>query len=169
MINAKNNVYFWKVLEKNCFLSNWWICEIDYDGKKFVSSEQLFMYLKAKLFYDDEVAEKIMQTSRQNEIKALGREVKNFDETIWNKHKYELMFIANKAKFRLDYEITDMLLATGDAQLVEASPLDKIWGIGLDAETAENTPEEDWPGENLLGKVLMDVRDLIKHIKEQTK
>lgn len=160
-----DNIYFWKVLEKNGFLSNWWICEIDYDGRKFVSSEQLFMYLKAKLFNDDEVAEKIMQTSRQNEIKALGREVKNFDEAIWNKHKYELMFIANKAKFRFDYQITDMLLETGDAKLVEASPVDKIWGIGLDAETAKNTPEANWPGQNLLGQVLMDLRDLLRKTK----
>jgi len=160
-----DNIYFWKVLENNGFLSNWWICEIDYDGRKFISSEQLFMYLKAKLFNDDEVAEKIMQTSRQNEIKALGREVKNFDETIWNKHKYELMFIANKAKFRFDYQITDMLLETGDAKLVEASPVDRIWGIGLDAKTAKNIPEANWPGQNLLGQVLMDLRDLLRKTK----
>lgn len=159
------NIYFWKVTDQYGFLSNWWICEIDYDGRKFVSSEQLFMYLKAKLFNDDEVAEKIMQTSRQNEIKALGREVKNFDETIWNKHKYELMFIANKAKFRFDYQITDMLLETGDTKLVEASPVDKIWGIGLDAETAKNTPEANWQGQNLLGQVLMDLRDLLRKTK----
>lgn len=109
------------------------------------------MYNKALLFGAYDIAEAMLRTNSQREIKALGRQIKNFNPTIWNKEKYALMLNANRAKYKNNPELCQKLLATNNAELFEASPLDAIWGIGT---TDVNNPK----GENLLGKCLMEVR-----------
>ena len=94
--------------------------------------------------------------------KKLGRKVRNFDSKVWDEKKYDIVVEGNKAKFSQNPELMEFLLSTGDAILVEASPYDKIWGIGLDIETAKEGSVEDWKGENLLGCALMEARDWLK-------
>lgn len=153
---------FWQVHQPYGQFSNWWFCKIVYDNKTFCSSEQVFMYMKAKLFKDDEVAEKILATSNQKTIKALGREVKNFDQLVWDNFKYSLMREANDLKFNQNKDLQLLLLSTGDEQICEASPLDRIWGIGLGVTNPDYKDPTKWRGQNLLGQVLLSLREEYK-------
>lgn len=139
-------------------LSNFYPCRIEFDGMSFKSSEQLFMYLKAILFNDQEIAERIVKCVTPLESKRLGRKVKMFNQDSWDKAKSSVMFLALYHKFRQNPDLKNYLLMTKDSILAEASPYDKIWGIGLGIEYPERFDYSKWRGENLLGKVLMDVR-----------
>lgn len=110
---------------------------------------------------DEEIRKEILGCSAPEQIKALGRKVRNFDETVWDKVKYSIVLNGNYLKFSQNPELREFLLATGDTILVEASPYDTIWGIGMSAksENAENPMK--WRGHNLLGFALMEVRDEI--------
>lgn len=153
---------FWKVTEPYGQFSNWWLCRFIIDGQEFASSEQAFMWAKAKLFKDDEVAVKILQTTHQAKIKALGREVKNFDPVVWDENKYNIMVEVNFHKFNQNPLLAEQLLATEKEELVEASPLDTIWGIGLAVDNQAWQDHSKWRGTNLLGQALMNVRELLK-------
>lgn len=122
------------------------------------------MAQKAELFGDEEIHKEIMQSSDPKQIKALGRKVRNFDETVWNKVKYSIVLNGNFMKFTQNAELREFLLSTGDDILVEASPYDAIWGIRMSAndENAENPMK--WRGQNLLGFALMEVRDEIRRV-----
>ncbi|KAI6171212.1 DUF1768 domain-containing protein [Aphelenchoides bicaudatus] len=139
--------------------SNFYRTQFTVDGNKFYSSEQYFMYLKALQFSDNESAQKLLSERDPPKCKAIGRSVKNFDESVWNRESYEAMVKAIRAKFSQNQDLKEYLLATGTAILVEASPYDRIWGIGM-AESDENINNPNkWNGQNLLGKALMQVRD----------
>ena len=114
------------------------------------------MYWKALLMGDDEIAEKILATSGPAEAKALGREVSNFDQEVWDENCDGVVEKGNLLKFQQDQKLKDILLATGDRMLVETSPNDKVWGIGFNTEDALGN-ESEW-GDNKLGKALMKVR-----------
>ena len=116
------------------------------------------MYLKAKLLNDDELAAKILRAEDPGEQKALGQKVAGFDNVKWDAHKSEIVRRINLAKFRQNKGLRRKLFQTGTKLLVEASPVDAIWGIGLDAATAAVTPAEEWPGQNLLGQALTKVK-----------
>jgi ribA/ribD-fused uncharacterized protein len=119
--------------------------------------EQYMMAQKAILFNDLDSLTKIMQTQSPRKQKALGRKIKNFDMSLWDKVKYEVVLHGNYRKYNSYPNLKEMLLSTQGKVLVEASPHDRIWGIGFDeANALEN--KDKW-GENLLGKVLMEVRD----------
>ena len=120
------------------------------------------MAQKAWLFKDYEIFTKILDATDPKEIKALGREVKNFDHKIWSQHKYEIVAKGNRGKFGDNPELKDYLLSTEDKILVEASPYDKIWGIGMKEGTSGIENPINWKGENLLGFALMEVRDGLK-------
>ena len=120
------------------------------------------MAAKAKTFADAEMFGKIMQTSKPKLIKKLGREVKNFDERTWDAVKYDVVVDGNMAKFSQNPELKPFLLSTGNAKLVEASPVDRIWGVGLAENDPSITDEAKWRGLNLLGKALMAVRARLK-------
>lgn len=152
-------IKFWQVGKPYGEFSNWYICSVTYEGKQFCSSEQVFMYMKARLFCDEITANKILYTSNQREIKALGREVKNFDQAKWDANKYDFMLKANKLKLLQNPKIMNILRDTKDEIICEASPYDKVWGIGIGPDDPKVDDINNWQGENLLGKVLMDIRD----------
>lgn len=141
--------------------SQWQACTIALDGLSFTCAEQAMMHAKALLFGDAGVAEEILAAKEPGKQKALGREVKGFDETVWDAHKEAIVTRINLEKFRQNKGLRRKLFQTLPLPMVEASPLDIIWGIGLDADHARVTPPEDWPGQNLLGRILTRVRDQI--------
>lgn len=151
-----NYIFFWR--DKSPF-SNWHPSEFKIDDRKFANMEQYMMWSKAVLMNDLQTAEKIMSTNDPRSCKALGREVKNFNNNLWDKVKFEVVFLGCKAKFEQNENLKKALLDTGNKKICESSPYDRIWGIALNEEVAKKTPESEWPGQNLLGKVLMKVRD----------
>lgn len=159
-------IFFWsgrklRKITKNCF-SQWYPSKFIVGGKEFQYAEQFMMAKKAELFNDIETLNKIMTASDPRTIKKLGREVKNFDPEVWNEKKFEIVVQGNLAKFSQDPELQDFILSTGNKILVEASPYDKIWGIGLDEKSTDAISPERWKGQNLLGFALMKVRSIIK-------
>ena len=153
-------VFFWGEKYENGFLSNWYPCEFIVDNVKYWCTEQYMMAKKAELFGDSEVQAEIMASKNQKEIKDLGRKVHNFDGTVWDKNKKSIVLDGNLAKFSQNEKLKSMLLSTGDKILVEASPYDKIWGIGRSVRDGVNLKiPTNWLGENLLGFILMEVRE----------
>ena len=149
---------FWKPKDAFGEFSNWFRSEFEYDGKHFINSEQAFMYLKAKLFNDTDIIEKILKNGNPMICKNLGRCVKPFDPVLFDENKYQFMVDVLLAKFSGNPSLKKLLLDTGDAILVEASPKDKIWGIGMDLNHPDFNDSSKWKGQNLLGKALMEVR-----------
>ncbi len=134
----------------------------------FRNSEALFMFFKALFFKDAETAQEILRNQLPTKAKQLGRQIKNFDQAAWDQEKEELMYMACMMKFSSDPEMMGYLLDTGDLELVEASPLDPIWGIGLAPDDPAALDKANWKGLNLLGKALMRVRsDLISEADKQ--
>ena len=146
------------LITKSC-LSQWWKCRFEVNGESFNCMEQFMMAAKARLFGDEETRREIMEASEQKTIKSLGRKVKNFDEKIWNEHKFTIVFYGNLMKFSQNEKIKAFLLSTGKKVLAEASPYDKIWGIQMSADEYGADNPMKWRGENLLGFALMQVRD----------
>lgn len=146
--------FFWQGV-----FSNWARSNFTLDGITFNTNEQYMMYKKAMLFNDTATAQLILKSSNPKECKALGRKVKGFDNVWWNDNCIEIVFRGAHAKFSQNPRLYNMLMNTGNSQLVEASPFDKIWGIGLDEETAKKTNPDDWPGTNWLGIILTDLRE----------
>jgi hypothetical protein len=123
------------------------------------NTEQYMMAHKALLFDDIECYDKIMETSDPDKIKKLGRTIKNFDSNIWDEHKFNIVVNGNRLKFSQNPVLLKRLMQTGNKYIAEASPRDKIWGIGLSAVQALKVPRNKWPGENLLGSALMFIRE----------
>ncbi|KAG8860337.1 hypothetical protein FRB96_003986 [Tulasnella sp. 330] len=173
--NSDNGAYlfFWKPSQDYGWASQWHDepfkgpSELvdQFNGKKvqqieYPTAETFMMYHKAVLFNDIEIAKKILDTTNPKETKALGRRIADFDEEIWEMKRYDIVLAGNMAKFKASEECRKELLATGERYLVEASPFDRIWGIGFTAQNAlEN--KSRW-GLNLLGKVLVDVRAALR-------
>ena len=148
--------------EENGYLSNWYLSEFIIDDITFSSMEQYMMYEKAILFHDQETAEKILQTDNVAEIKALGRTVQNFDDTVWGQSREEIVYKGVFEKFRQNPELRKRLERTGEEVIAECAVKDKIWGIGLSMKDEDRFCVDRWKGQNLLGKILMDVRKDIK-------
>lgn len=151
------HVFFWGE-----WFSNWYDCIVEYKDHTFDNSEQAFMWEKAKFFGDHEIAKKILMFSNPSKAKKLGRQVKNFDAEKWRDPGYRFMVDINFAKFNQNEFLKRHLLETGDKTIVEASPYDKIWGIGLREDDDRVLDEDNWDGLNLLGKALMEVREILK-------
>jgi len=143
--------------------SNWYDCVINYKGHVFDNTEQIFMWEKAMFFKDTETAGRILKVGNPSMAKKLGRQVKNFDSVLWLLPSYQFMVDANVEKFTQNEYLKKKLLETGTKMLVEASPYDTIWGIGLGEADDAILDEKNWKGLNLLGKALMDVRNIIKN------
>ncbi|MEJ8562493.1 NADAR family protein [Yoonia sp. GPGPB17] len=129
------------------------------DGVRFSTAEQAMMYKKALLFDDAEIADAILTATDPGKQKPLGRQVRGFNEQVWCEHREGIVRSINYAKFAQNKGLRRKLFQTGDKALVEASPLDVIWGIGLDKATAIETPSDLWPGKNLLGQIVTQVKE----------
>jgi ribA/ribD-fused uncharacterized protein len=129
------------------------------DGVEYNCSEQAMMSKKALFFGDIEANEKIMASKSPREQKAIGRTVKNFDVDKWSSVSRDIVYDIVKAKFEQNPQLLKELLATEGKTLTEASPFDKIWGIGLSEDNPLAWEKETWQGTNLLGYILTDVRD----------
>jgi len=155
MRSENGMLLFWRANE---IYANWYLAEFVVNGQSFNCGEQWMMFSKAVLFGDLEVAVKILQEIHPRRQKLLGRQVRGFDVAIWTVHSEDLVFTGVLEKFRQNAALGAELLATGEALLVEASPDDRIWGIGLEEEDPRALDPTQWQGENRLGKVLMRVR-----------
>lgn len=144
------------------FLSNWYKSEFTVNGVKFVNSEQWMMYQKAKIFGDDETAQKILTSTSPSEIKGLGRKVRNYSDTIWNGVRQIVVYEGLKAKFEQNPDLAKQLLDTGDDILVECNPYDNIWAIHMTEDDPRVQDISQWQGQNLLGFTLMLVRTYLK-------
>ena len=127
------------------------------------TAEQYMMASKARTFFDGDSIGKILASDNPKEQKALGRKVKDFDPDEWNRVAKKFVFIGNYAKFTQDEDLKKILLATMGTTLVEASPFDKIWGIGMKEDDPLALDRKTWNGTNWLGEVLTQVRDHIYH------
>lgn len=147
-------------ITKSC-LSQWWQCHFTIDEITYNSAEQYMMAEKARLFHDHEMLEQILASNHPKQAKALGRKVARFNQDIWASNCYNIVTRGNLAKFSQNKQLASFLLDTKNRVLVEASPVDTIWGVGMssDHESIENPML--WKGQNLLGFALMDVRQTL--------
>ncbi|EZF32054.1 hypothetical protein H109_07876 [Trichophyton interdigitale MR816] len=170
-------IFFWKPEQEHGYLGQWWKSPFTVpteDGGeelKYENCEHYMMHQKGVLFApDDPVTQQILAPSGPvpgpKAIKALGRKVPNFDEEVWKKERFRIVVQGNYYKFTQNPDLKAQLLETGDRELVEASPLDRIWGVGFGAKNAP-ARRAKW-GLNLLGKALMEVRDRIRREEEET-
>jgi ribA/ribD-fused uncharacterized protein len=146
---------------KGC-LSQWWPSRFTVDGVSYNSAEHYMMAAKARLSGDAEAAGKILAAPHPGAAKALGREVRGFDEQLWAEHRFGVVVAGNMAKFGQHRQLRDFLAGTGSRVLVEASPRDSVWGIGLAVDDERAGSPERWPGLNLLGFALMEVRHQLR-------
>ena len=151
--------FFWLDNEKYGEFSNWFVRPFVIDDFKYFCVEQYMMAQKAKLFHDAENYTKILRANTAKGCKWLGKQVTPFDPIVWDKAKYDIVKDGNRAKYEQNPDLKELLLSTGNSIMAEASPKDKIWGIGMDANMAEKTDPSGWQGENLLGKILMELRE----------
>ncbi len=139
--------------------SQWFRCSFTDGGNTFNCAEQFMMHGKAVLFDDAEVAEKILTAAHPRDHTALGRKAKSFDDKVWKRSREQIVLAGNRAKFSQNPELKELLLATKGTELVEASPYDKIWGIGLAASDPRAHDPSQWKGQNLLGRILTQLRE----------
>lgn len=160
-------ICFWRETEESGFLSNWYKSEFSittFEGETFTfnCAEQYLMWQKALLFHDDETAKEIISTSYDpKQYKVLGRKVKNFNQELWDYNKVSIMEDALYYKFTQNDNLKAALIKTNGFYLVEASPFDKIWGVGLEASNDAIIHQPEWRGQNFLGEALMKIRHKI--------
>ncbi len=145
--------------EENGYLSNWYVSEFKIDSIKFSSMEQYMMYKKAIVFNDNKIAKEILESTDVSKIKALGRQVSNYNDTYWNGVRQIIIYKGLLEKFSHNEDLKKRLLNTGNDILAECAVQDKIWGIGLSMKDVNRWDMEKWRGENLLGFALMMVRE----------
>ncbi|MBR8043188.1 NADAR family protein [Burkholderia cenocepacia] len=150
-------------------LSNWHQCRFEYHGVAFTCVEQFMMYAKAKLFEDHATAAAILAATDPRKQKQLGREVKGFNDAVWVEKREAIVTVGCREKFQQNPSLRDTLLATGDTVLVEASPYDRIWGVGFAWNDPLILDPKNWRGTNLLGKTLTTVRQLLKDAQAASK
>lgn len=144
-----------------CF-SNWYKCDFVIDGFRFSSVEKYMMYRKAVCFSDITTVSVILDSDDPDIIKRLGRQVKNYNENIWNGVRQLIVFDGLMAKFSQNSDLKEILLSTGDAFLAEAAAGDKVWGIGICDSDPLRFEMSKWKGANLLGYSLMIVRSKLR-------
>ncbi len=142
-------------------LSQWWPVDFTVDGVGYRHAEGFMMAGKARLFGDDGILGKILDAEQPAVAKKLGREVAGFDQARWVAARYDLVVAGNVAKFTQHEDLAAYLRSTAPRVLIEASPRDRIWGIGLGAGNDAVRQPSLWRGDNLLGFALMEVRDRI--------
>jgi ribA/ribD-fused uncharacterized protein len=133
---------------------------VNTDGNiSFNCAEQAMMFYKALFFNDKETSEKILKETNPRYQKDLGRLVRNYNDIKWSNHRFEAIRMINKYKFKDNSDLKEFLISTNHLILAEASPWDRIWGIGLAPDDKRAHDVSTWQGKNLLGRVLMSVRE----------
>jgi ribA/ribD-fused uncharacterized protein len=153
---AERFTFFWKHR-----LSQWQRSPFVIGGLTFNYAEQYMMYAKAMLFGDRETAARILAAETPREHKDLGREVRGFDEAAWTLFREGIVFAGNFARFSQNADQRELLFSTRGTTLVEASPYDRVWGIGLAADDPRAQNRSEWLGLNLLGAALTRVREAL--------
>ncbi|WP_328319910.1 NADAR family protein [Streptomyces sp. NBC_00388] len=143
-------------------LSQWWPSPFVVDGERYATAEHWMMAAKARLFGDAEAERAALEAANPALAKKAGRLVRGFDEAIWQRERYGIVVAGSLHKFGSDPALRKYLLTTGERVLVEASPLDRVWGIGLAADDERAGRPEAWRGLNLLGFALMDARERLR-------
>ena len=157
-------LFFWghkprgQSIDKSC-LSQWFPAAFEVRSERFVTAEHWMMAEKASLFGDQEMRARIIASRSPGEAKKLGRQVRGFDASVWDDHSLDIVTKGNVHKFGQNEHLRSFLLATSHRVLVEASPRDRIWGIGMDQNNPHATNPEMWRGENKLGFALMLARE----------
>lgn len=154
---TKTHAFFW-----GGFLSQWFGCDFSDEDRAYTSTEQYMMYHKAMAMGDIESANAIMKTDDPETQKFIGRHVSNYDDDLWDYARYNVVVEGNWLKFSQNPDLAEGLFDLGDRILVEASPEDRIWGIGLAPQDPLVLDETKWDGKNLLGKAIMEVRDELR-------
>ena len=165
-------IYFWGhqkpkdgSIGKSCF-SQWYDSPFYINNQFYKTAEHFMMAEKARLFNDTNAESAILKSGNPGEAKRIGRNVVGFNDEVWIKERFRIVVEANEAKFAQNNVLAESLIATGKRVLVEASPVDKVWGIGLAADDQNINSPYKWKGLNLLGFALMEVR---KRLKEDAK
>ncbi|WP_444997380.1 NADAR family protein [Aliikangiella sp. IMCC44359] len=163
-------LFFWghtsnspQTINKTCF-SQWFNSPFEIDGVTYSTAEHYMMAEKARLFegesqLNSQLIQQIIEASHPNDAKKLGRQVEEFNNELWCQHRFDIVVNGNMAKFSQNSKLAEFLLATKNRVLVEASPVDKIWGIGLAEDHGDVSNPSKWKGLNLLGFALMEVRE----------
>lgn len=154
-------IFFWGNI-----YSQWYRSIFTVDGVQYQCAEQYMMAEKARTFGDEENLQKILSVDDPRKQKQWGRAVKNYDDKVWSQIRFDAVVKGNYAKFSQNEDLKKQLLATGDKIIVEASPYDTIWGIGLGEDDKRCLDERQWRGQNLLGKAIMVVRDMLREEDE---
>jgi ribA/ribD-fused uncharacterized protein len=160
-------LFFWShrpnpdgTIGKTCF-SQWFEASFEIDGIHYQTAEHYMMAEKARLFDDRTILSEILAANHPRQAQKLGQKIQNFQEEIWHAHRFEIVVAGNLAKFQQNQLLTQFILSTQSKILVEASPNDRIWGIGLAADNPNINNPHCWQGTNLLGFALMEVRQHI--------
>lgn len=163
MIETPDLVLFWGGPLSNFYQSPYKVTLGDGRIVTMSCTEKHFMYIKAITFGDQETAEKILLAPSPGKAKALGRQVSGYDDAVWSKVRYNVMLEANLMKYRNNPELRRLLTKESwrNKHFVEASPYDRIWGIGLDMDDPKSHDPSQWRGQNLLGKCLDEVRETL--------
>jgi ribA/ribD-fused uncharacterized protein len=148
-------------------LSQWFPSPFKHDGIRYRTAEHWMMAEKARLVGSSKLENSVLAASEPGQAKALGRKIKAFDSKVWDQHKFDIVVRGNALKFAQNAAMRDYLLKTGNLVLVEASPVDPVWGIGLAADDKGACDPRAWKGENLLGFALMEVRDQLRHTERR--
>lgn len=155
-------VFFHNPSEENGIYSNWYLSDFTVGGILYSSMEQYMMRQKALVFQDREAAHQILNTSDVARIKALGRAVRNYNDTVWAGLRQLIVYKGLLAKFSQNPGLKNVLLSTGDQVMAECAVKDTIWGIGLSMRDERRFDMAQWRGQNLLGFSLMEVRSCLK-------
>jgi ribA/ribD-fused uncharacterized protein len=161
-------VFFWGhtpsgsgVVGAEC-LSQWAPTPFTVEGTDFATAEHYMMWRKARLFGDDDACARVLKAGHPKQVKAIGQQVRGFTDELWQANRFDLVTDGNVAKFGQNPELRSFLLGTGSRVLVEASPMDRIWGVGLGVSDERVQSPEEWRGLNLLGFALMRARDILR-------
>lgn len=144
--------------------SNFAKASFTYLGQEFETTEQAFMYAKAVAFNDQKsISALLVDGITPQQAKGIGRGVQGYVDSVWTKIRYQRMLEVNREKFKIPY-YRELLLATGNKEIIECNPRDTVWSCGLSENDPDSLNQGLWLGSNLLGKVLMQIRDEINNL-----
>lgn len=158
-------ITFWRVTDRNGYLGNWYPSIFkDENGTVYDSVEKYVMVQKARLFGDEHMEHKILRSDSRRLCRIYGKRISNFNEDVWNREKGVIVMRGLLMKFSQNEHLRELLLSTGDTILVQGSPVDRYWGVGLRFDDPRIQDISQWRGENLLGKYLMAIRYTLQPI-----